>query len=412
MHNNRYYITSQPKRALNDFALNIHLRHIILKLIAKTFHGLEGVLAEELKGIGAQNIKEVNRAVEFEGDKEILYKANLLLRTAIRILLPIHRFTASNVQELYDEVKKFDWSTIMSVNETLAIDPVVFSEIFTHSQYVSLKMKDAIVDQFREKVGTRPSVDVENPSVRLVIHIAKESATISMDSSGESLHKRGYRTGVHKAPLNEVLAAGMVLLSGWDKKMPLIDPMCGSGTVLMEAVMFAKNYPPGLHKKSFGFMGWNDYDVALWNKVVEEAKENITHPRLKVFGSDSDIKSIDMARESALNFRLNRDINFSVSSFEKLDPNYPKGMIIVNPPYGERLMKEKDISDFYRMIGNQLKQTFTGYDAWVITSDKAALKSVGLKALEKIRLYNGGLECGFHKFNIYDGTMKKIIKFR
>ncbi|GAF05295.1 THUMP domain-containing class I SAM-dependent RNA methyltransferase [Saccharicrinis fermentans] len=302
-----------------------------MKLIAKTFHGLEGVLAEELEGIGAKEVKAVNRAVEFEGDKEILYKANLQLRTAIRILLPIHHFTAKNDQELYDEVKKFDWSTIMSVHETLAIDPVVFSEIFTHSQYVALKMKDAIVDQFREKEGKRPSVDVENPSIRLVIHLAKEKATISLDSSGDSLHKRGYRTGHHKAPLNEVLAAGMVMLSGWDKKMPLIDPMCGSGTILMEAVMLAKNYPPGLHKKSFGFMGWKDYDKKLWNKVVDEAKEKITHPRLRIFGSDANIKAIDVARESALQFRFNRDISFSVTSFERLEPVYPKGMIIMNP---------------------------------------------------------------------------------
>jgi putative N6-adenine-specific DNA methylase len=351
-----------------------------VKLIAKTFHGLEGVLADELKGIGAQNIKAVNRAVEFEGDKEIMYKANLLLRTAIRILHPIHHFTAKNDKELYDGVMKFDWSTIMGINETLAIDPVVYSEIFTHSQFVALKTKDAIVDQFRNKTGKRPSVDVENPSVRLVIHIAKDKATISLDSSGDSLHKRGYRTGHHKAPLNEVLAAGMVMLSGWDKKMPLIDPMCGSGTILMEAVMYARNYPPGLHKKQFSFKGWKDYDEELWNKVVEEAKENITHPRLKIYGSDASVKAIDIARESALQFRFNRDINFSVSSFEKLEPQHPKGMLIMNPPYGERLMKGKDIVDFYRMIGNQLKNTFIGYDAWII--------------------------------NIYDGTMKKIIKFR
>ena len=383
-----------------------------MKLIAKTFHGLEGVLAEELKGIGAQNVKEVNRAVEFEGDKEVLYKANLHLRTAIRVLLPIHEFTAKNDQELYDGVQQFDWSTIMGVKETLAIDPVVFSDIFTHSQYVALKTKDAIVDQFRTREGKRPSVDVENPSVRLVIHLAKDKATMSMDSSGDSLHKRGYRTGHHKAPLNEVLAAGMVMLSGWNKKQPLIDPMCGSGTILMEAVMYARNYPPGLNKKNFGFMGWKDYDEALWNKVVEEAKDKIEHPRLKIFGSDANIKAIDVARESALNFRFNRDINFTVSSFEKLEPQYPKGMIIMNPPYGERLMKDKDIVDFYRMIGNQLKQTFIGYDAWVITSDKTALKNVGLKPLEKLTLFNGGLECGFHKFNIYDGTVKKIIKFR
>jgi len=383
-----------------------------LKLIAKTFHGLEKVLAEELRSIGAQNIVEVNRAIEFEGDKELLYKSNLCLRTAIRILQPIHHFIAKNDTELYDEVMKFDWSTVMGISETLAIDPVVYSEFFTHSQYVALKTKDAIVDQFRNNTGKRPSVDVIDPSVRLVIHIAKEKVTISLDSSGDSLHKRGYRVGNHKAPLNEVLAAGMILLSGWDKKMPLVDPMCGSGTILMEAVMYARNYPPGLHKKKFGFMGWKDYDEGLWNRVVEDAKNKITQPRLKIFGSDISVKAIDIARESALQLRFNRDINFSVSSFERLEPSYPKGMIIVNPPYGERLMKDKDMVDFYRMIGSQLKQTFVGYDAWVITSNKEALKNVGLKPIEKFKLFNGALECGYHKFNIYDGTMKKIIKFR
>ncbi len=383
-----------------------------MKLIAKTFHGLEDVLAEEIQGIGAQDVNKVNRAVEFEGDKEILYKANLHLRTAIRILVPIHKFEAKDDIQLYEGVKKFDWSKIMDVNQTLAIDPVVYSEIFKHSKFVALKAKDAIVDQFRDKCGERPSVDVENPDMRLVIHVAKDNVTISMDSSGDSLHKRGYRGGSHKAPLNEVLAAGMVMLSGWDKKMPLIDPMCGSGTIVMEAVMYARNYPPGLHKEKFGFMGWKDYDEKLWQEIVEKAKDQIENPRLKIFGSDISVKAIDIARESALKFRLNRDIRFSVSSFEKLEPDYPKGMIIVNPPYGERLMKGENMVDFYRMIGNQLKRTFIGYDAWVITSNKEALKNVGLKPLEKLTLYNGALECGFHKFNIYDGTMKKIIKFR
>ncbi len=383
-----------------------------MKLIAKTFHGLESVLADELRNLGAEGITPVNRAVEFEGGIDVMYKANLHLRTAIRVLQPIYNFEANNDKELYDEVQKFDWSTVMGLEQTLAIDPVVFSDIFTHSQYVALKTKDAIVDQFREKTGKRPSVNIEAPDVRLVIHMSKNKATISLDSSGDSLHKRGYRVQGHKAPLNEVLAAGMVLLSGWNPKMTLIDPMCGSGTILMEAVMFAKNYPPGLNRNNFGFMTWNNFDKELWDKIVEEAKEKIEHPRLHIYGSDMAMKAIDIARESALMFRFNRDINFKVTSFEKLELERPKGMIIMNPPYGERLMKDKDIVDFYRMIGNQLKQTFAGYDAWILSSNKEALKNVGLKPLEKLSLYNGALQCGFHKFNLYDGTVKKIIKFR
>ncbi len=383
-----------------------------MKLIAKTFHGLENILAQELENIGANNIKKVNRAVEFEGDKEILYKANLNLRTAIRVLHPILKFNAGSVDELYNNVKKFDWSSIMSLESTFAIDPVVFSTIFTHSKFASLKMKDAIVDQFREKTGKRPSVDINKPNIRLVIHISQNKVTISLDSSGDSLHKRGYRTGMYDAPLNEILAAGMVMLSGWDKKTPLIDPMCGSGTILMEAVMYAKNYPPGLNKDYFGFFGWKDFDAELWEKTKEEAKKNITNPRLRILGSDIAVKGIDLARESALKFHFNRDISLKISSIERLEAEYPKGLIIVNPPYGERLMKDKNINDFYRMIGNKFKKTFSGYDAWVITSDKKALKSIDIKPAEKLTLYNGGLQCGFWKFELFEMPSKKIIKFR
>jgi len=383
-----------------------------LKLIAKTFHGLEEILANELNEIGALNIKKVNRAVEFEGDLEVMYKANLHLRTAIRILQPLFEFKAKNDQELYDEVQKFDWSTLMTNKQTLAIDPVVFSDIFTHSQFVALKMKDAIVDQFRDKTGIRPSVDVENPDIRLVIHMAKDKATVSLDSSGDSLHKRGYRVQGHKAPLNEVLAAGMVLLSGWNPKIPLVDPMCGSGTILMEAVMIAKKFAPGLNRKNFGFMTWNSFNKELWNKIVEEAKEKVEHPRLHIYGSDINMGALDIARESALSFRFNRDINFKVSAFEKLELERPKGMIITNPPYGERLMKDKDIKDFYRMIGNQLQDEFLGYDAWLLSSDTKALNNLGIEVSDKVKLFNGALECGFYQYKINYGKLPKIIKFR
>ncbi|MDB4335016.1 THUMP domain-containing protein [bacterium] len=382
-----------------------------MKLIAKTFHGLEETLLKELEELGATQVNKVNRAVEFEGDLELLYKANLHLRTCIRILKPIHEFTAKNEDELYKRVREFDWSTLMTTSETLAIDSVVFSEIFTHSKYVALKTKDAIVDQFRDKEGKRPSIDIENPNVQLVVHIARDKVTISLDSSGESLHKRGYRIGNHLAPLNEVLAAGMVMLSGWDKKMALIDPMCGSGTLLMEAVMYAKNYPPGLHKKRFGFMGWRNYDKELWNKIVEKAKAGIQHPRLKIYGSDSAVNAIDIARESALNFRFNRDINFKIEALERLEPERPKGMIIMNPPYDERIKKD-NIVQFYKMIGARLKQEFSGYDAWIITSHKEAMNNLGLEPVQKYSLFNGALECKYHKFDLYEGSLKKIIKFR
>jgi putative N6-adenine-specific DNA methylase len=382
-----------------------------VKLIAKTFHGLENVLANELEQIGAKEINQVNRAVEFEGDMEVLYKANLHLRTAIRVLKPLHKFVANNESELYKGIQAYDWISLMTCDQTLAIDSVVFSDIFTHSKYVALKTKDAIVDQFRDKFNKRPSVSVELPDIQLVIHIAKNKVTISLDSTGESLHKRGYRTRMHKAPLNEVLAAGMVLLSGWDKKMPLIDPMCGSGTILMEAVMYARNYAPGLNKKRFGFMAWNDFNKDLWSKIWQEAHDAIQNPRLRIYGSDASVESIDIARESALKYRFNRDISFKINTFERLEPERPKGMIIMNPPYDERIKKD-NIVDFYKMIGTRLKREFNGYEAWVISSNKEAIKNIGLKPMEKVTLFNGALECKFNKYDLYEGSTKKIIKFR
>ena len=376
-----------------------------MKLLVKTFHGLEDILAEELLQLGAKNIVPQKRAVAFEGDKELLYRANLHLRTGLRILLPILSFKAKNDKELYAKISQHDWSKHFTVSNTFVIDSVVFGEIFKHSRYVALKSKDAIVDQFRKKTGKRPSIDVENPDISINIHVSADRFTISLDSSGKSLHRRGYRDGRHKAPLNEVLAAALLKIAKWKPEIPLFDPMCGSGTILMEAAMLAKNIPPAWHRKKFSFMNWPDFDKELWDKIREEAENKFTSPRVTIIGSDAAMLSVDITKQASLEYRLNREIKVSKALFENQEPPANVGMIITNPPYGERLQKD-NIIDFYKLIGTILKQRFTGWDAWIISANLKALKHIELKPSEKHTLYNGPLESRFVKFKLYEGSMK------
>lgn len=376
-----------------------------MKLIAKTFHGLETVLASELEALGAENIRILKRAVEFEGNNEVLYKSNLWLRTALRILLPITTFKAKNEGELYKYIKAYDWSRFINNNETLAIDAVVFSKYFNHSKFVALKVKDAICDRFVEKTGSRPSVNLESPNMMLNVHVAEDTFTISLDSSGAPLNRRGYRTKDHPAPINESLAAGMILLSGWDGSTPFFDPMCGSGTIVMEAAMIAAGIAPNLNKSDFAFMRWRDYDAALWKRILDEAKAAVKTPEVRITGSDIAVSAIDVARQTALDYGLKKYINLAVSSFNDMRAPGKNGTIIMNPPYDERL-KSRDIVKLYTDIGTHLKHNFSGWDAWVISSNLEALKLVGLKPAEKHTLFNGSLECRFQKFSMYEGTKK------
>jgi len=377
-----------------------------LKLTAKTFQGLENVLAKELELLGAEDITILKRAVSFSGNKELLYKSNLHLRTALRILHPIYTFIATNENDLYKKVSEFDWSAYLKLSQTFAIDSVVFSDYFTHSKYVALKCKDAIVDQFRDKTGKRPSIETKTPDVQFNVHVYKDEFTISIDSSGDSLHKRGYRNSQHDAPLNEVLAAGMLLLTGWEKSIPLIDPMCGSGTILMEATMIACNMPPQINRKTYGFMNWNDYEPELWNKVYEDAKSNIDKSEINITGGDISRRSIDISKESLIKFGFHRDVRINKISFMDFLPKSSTGMLIMNPPYGER-QKEDDIFSLYKNIGSHLKQNFAGFDAWILSSNKDALKFIGLHPSKKLTLFNGALECKFQKFSLYQGSLKQ-----
>lgn len=376
-----------------------------MDLTAKTFSGMEDILSAELKNLGAKDISTGKRVVLFRGDKTVLYKANYLCRTALRILKPIGIFTVRDENELYEKVQNIDWTALFTVRQTFVISASVFNSKMTHSQYVAQKTKDAIVDQFRNKFGSRPNVEKVNPTFYIDIHISGPQCTISLDSSGMSLHKRGYRTEVDKAPLNEALAAGLIQLSGWDKTGDFMDPMCGSGTIPIEAAMFAMNIPSGYYRKHFAFQNWSDFDADLWNQVKQEADAQIIEHDFPIYGSDQSYKAFRIAQANVRKAQLHKDITLINKPFEKMNPESGKGILLFNPPYGERLI-ENDIVALYKHIGDVLKTKFKGYEAWIITSNLEAAKFIGLKPSKKITLYNGPLESRFLKFELYAGSKK------
>ena len=375
------------------------------KMVAKTKAGIENILAEELAAMGAQNVEVLNRAVSFEGDKALMYKANYCCRTALRILKPINGFVARNELMLYNNIVKIKWHEIFNINETFAIDAVTSGNYFTHSHYVALKVKDAIADEFREHFGARPSVDVDNPDLRINVHIENERVTLSFDSSGDSLHKRGYRKAVDKAPMSEVLAAGLIKLTGWQCDSNFIDCMCGSGTIPIEAAMMAMNIPAGFFRKKWGFMTWHDFDKELWNNVVLDAGAEMKEFEYEILASDHSAKAVEIARANIENAHLNHDIKLSKQDMFEMVPPEGGGIMIINPPYGER-MEERDLVDFYKGIGDALKKNFKGFEAWIISSNNDAMKLIGLKPSQKINIYNGPLECKFEKFEIFEGSYK------
>ncbi len=373
-------------------------------LIAKTFMGLEPVLAKELTQLGANNVQIGRRMVSFTGDKEMMYRANFQLHTAIRILKPIRHFKAGSADDVYNEVKKIDWSTIIDKGQTFSVDSVVYSDEFRNSRFVTYKVKDAIVDQFRENTGTRPNISVSNPDIRLNIHIAEDRATLSLDSSGESLHRRGYRQESVEAPLNEVLAAGMILMTGWHGETDFIDPMCGSGTLLIEAALIAHNMSPGIFRKEFAFEKWTDFDKELFDNIYNDdsqEREFTNH----IYGYDVDIKAVNTALMNVRAAGFTKAISVSEADFAKFKKPQNKSVIVMNPPYGERI-STPNLLGTYKMIGERLKHEFTGNEAWVLSYREECFDQIGLKPSIKIPLYNGSLECEFRKYAIFDGKMK------
>lgn len=376
------------------------------EMIAKTFQGLEEVLAQELTALGANEIEIGRRMVSFSGDKEMMYKANFCLRTAIRILKPIKHFTAKDADEVYEQIKAIRWEDYLDTDKTFAVDAVVFSEEFRHSKFVSYKVKDAIVDYFREKTGERPGVRVNKPDVLLNIHIAETKCTLSLDSSGESLHRRGYRQEAVEAPLNEVLAAGMILMTGWRGECDLIDPMCGSGTIPIEAALIARNIAPGVFRKEFAFEKWVDFDQELFDTIYNDDSQEreFTH---KIYGYDNSPKANEIATHNIKAAGVSKDVVLKLQPFQQFEQPAEKSIIITNPPYGERI-STNDLLGLYSMIGERLKHAFTGNTAWILSYREECFDQIGLKATSKIPLFNGALECEFRQYEIFDGKYKEF----
>ncbi|MBR6963158.1 MAG: methyltransferase [Prevotella sp.] len=376
------------------------------EIIAKTFMGLEPTLAEELTELGANNVQIGRRMVSFTGDKEMLYRANFQLHTAIKVLKPICHFKALSADDVYTEVMKIDWSQYLDNNKTFAVDSVVFSEEFRHSKFVSYKVKDAIVDQFRERTGSRPNISVANPDIRLNMHIAEDQCTLSLDSSGESLHRRGYRQESLEAPLNEVLAAGMIKLTGWKADTDFIDPMCGSGTLLIEAALIAMNMSPGVFRKEYAFEKWNDFDQELFDTIYndESREREFKH---HIYGYDIDMKAVNTARNNVKAAGLSNVITIEQADFKDFTQPQEKAIMVTNPPYGERI-STPDLLGTYRMIGERLKHAFQGNEAWVLSYREECFEAIGLKPSIKIPLFNGSLECEFRKYQMFEGRMREF----
>jgi putative N6-adenine-specific DNA methylase len=375
------------------------------KMVAKTLFGFEDLLERELIQLGAMSVKKGVRNVSFEGDKGFMYKANLALRTAIKVLKPIKTFKVLNEQDLYDQVYKMSWDTYLKPTGSLAINATVHSQAFTHSHYIALKTKDAIVDKFRETSGQRPNVDLRFPDIKINVHIDRQVCTISLDSSGESLHKRGYKTATNIAPINEVLAAGLVMLSGWDGQSDFMDPMCGSGTILAEAAMIACNIPPNLMRKEFAFERWEDWDVELFEKIEESLLKKTRDFHHKIIGYDKSPSAVAKAKDNIKNAHLEDFISISHEDFFKTQKaGENKLHMVFNPPYGERL--DINMETFYKEIGDTLKQGYPGTDAWFITSNLEALKHVGLRPSRKIHLVNAKLDARLVKYVMYEGSKK------
>lgn len=374
------------------------------ELIAKTFMGLEPILAQELIELGANDVQIGRRMVSFTGDKAMMYRANFQLHTAIRVLKPIHHFKARSAEDVYEEIKKIEWEKYILEGKTFSVDSVVYSDDFRNSRFVTYKVKDAIVDYFREKTGKRPNISVSNPDIQLHIHIAEADATLCLDSSGESLHRRGYRQESVEAPLNEVLAAGMILMTGWRGETDFIDPMCGSGTLPIEAALIAHNMAPGIFRKEYAFEKWPDFDADLFEDIYNDdsrEKEFNGH----IYGYDIDMKAVNTASLNVRAAGLSKDITIAQQDFKNFKQPANPAIIVTNPPYGERI-STPDLLGTYRMIGERLKHEFKGNTAWVLSYRDECFQQIGLKPSLKTPLFNGSLECEFRKYQMFDGKMK------
>ena len=376
-----------------------------LKIQIKTFFGLEEVLAAEIKKLGGREVEIKNRAVNCVGDLGFLYKINYSARTAVKILVPIYEFKAYNEQKFYEKLYRLDWSQFLTPHQTFAIDSTVHSERFTHSQFMTLKMKDAIVDYFQDKLGIRPNIDVKKPDIKFHLHIDRDLVTIALDSSGDPLFKRGYRKEQGQAPINEVLASGMLQIAGWDGKGNFLDPMCGSGTLLIEAAMIAMDLPAQIFRKKFAFQNWNNYDEELFKKIKEFRIKRIKEFEGKIIGYDIDLRMLNAARINIEAAELEEVIQVKKQNFFDSKKELFPLLMVFNPPYDERIAIQQE--DFYKKIGDTFKNHYPNTLAWLISSDLEAVKKIGLRPSRKVKLYNGKLETRFLQYEMYEGTKKQ-----
>ncbi|MDD5996069.1 MAG: class I SAM-dependent RNA methyltransferase [Bacteroidales bacterium] len=379
------------------------------EMVAKTFQGLEGVLAKELIDLGAENVQEVRRGVSFYGDKKMLYMANFFCRTALRVLKPIYTFEAESADEVYEKVKAFNWDEYLDDRKTFAIDATVFSDVFRHSQFLQYRVKDAIADRFMEQIGKRPSVRLTNPDLYINIHVADTTCTISLDSSGESLHKRGYRVAQTAAPINEVLAAGMLLMAEWNGQSDFIDPMCGSGTILVEAAMIAKGIAPGLYRKNFAFQTWKDYDPEMFDEIFQDDSREKEFD-YTIYGSDILRSSIEIAEKNVTNAGLASYVKLTCIPFQELNIPETDAMIMFNPPYGERIGAGDDLHTLYAEIGKKLKEDCVGKNAWIITVPNEVTAQIRLSPSFKVELKNGNIDCEFRKYEMFSGRREDYVR--
>ena len=378
------------------------------RFIAKCLYGMEDVLAEELKSLNCKDIEKHNRMVSFQGDLESLYRVNLWSRIALRVLVPVTDFKITTQDDLYEGALGVEWDSYFTGDKTILIDGVVSSEIFGNSHFAALRIKDAVVDFFKEKYGTRPNVDKENPDVVINLHLMQNSVSLSIDSSGQSLHKRGWRVDQNEAPLNETLAAGLIAMTDWKGETDFLDPMCGSGTIAVEAALIARNIPPGSYRKKFAFQQWSDYDADLWKSLLDEAIKAQRPFMNRILASDKSPIAIKITNKNLKSARVDGIVKTLQCPMERLNPISEKGTMVINPPYGERI-KPPEIKQLYKFTGSRLKKHFTGHTAWILTSNKEALREVGFRPTEKVRLYNGALECVYCRYDIYEGS-RKITK--
>jgi len=377
-----------------------------MNFIAKTLFGLEKVLAEELRTLGASGIRPVNRAVLFSGSRELMYRVNYCARTAMSVLMAVDDFRIGSREDLYRKASEIDWSLLMDDDSTFSVVSVVNSKLFGHTAYPGLIVKDAVADYFRKKTGRRPSVNSADPGIIINLHISGDNADIAVDSSGMPLYKRGYRTGQPLAPLNEVLAAGIIMISGWNASVSLTDPMCGSGTIPIEAGLIACRIPPGRFRKQFGFSRWKEHDEELFRKVKNECDSMICRSPVRIAGSDISEQAVRQALNNVRNAGLSDTVSIDVSDFRNLKPSDNNGFLFINPPYGERL-KPDDLNELYGMIGTTMKHSYSGYRAWILTPGKGLLAEIGLKPRAKQTVFNGSLECILAEFELYAGSRKQ-----